>query len=225
MHQYVILNGSPRKDSTSKLLMNMCKESLIQQGHNVTCYSIMSIFQKEMEFLSALKNCDGWIIIGPSYVNTYPGEVIRLLELLMQYKDNFQQQKLYGIIQGGMPYVHTHNSGLRTLSLFAKQCNFIYQGGFVFGLGPVVNGRSLDHLPNAKKIKKGLDYFFVCVMNLAEVDEQVSYQAQLRLPASVTKLLAIVLNYTQHKNFRKKGIDYRRQSPYRKELYENKRSN
>ncbi|MEL7609720.1 MAG: hypothetical protein AAGU74_09460 [Bacillota bacterium] len=46
-------------------------------------------------------------------------------------------------IQGGMPYVHTHESGLLMLKAFANKCDVRYKGGFVMGDGAMLNGQPI----------------------------------------------------------------------------------
>ena len=66
-------------------------------------------------------------------------------------------------IQGGMPYAHTHISGLNMLKVFAKKTGIAYRGGFLLGLGALLDGASLDKLPNKKKVKPRLASFFAYI--------------------------------------------------------------
>ena len=119
------------------------------------------------------------------------------------HKDLLHGQSLYGIIQGGMPYVHTHESGLSLLDMFSRKCNMSFKGGFVMGLGAMLNGRPVSKLPNARTITKQLNIFFDHIEK-GEVSPPAVYQkAQFKMPSFVFSILAKKMNQTLDKDIRK----------------------
>ena len=217
MKRYLIINASPRPKSTSLLLANMCKAYLDGQGENADVVSLIQGGGMD-KALDAIKSADVVVISGPCYVNTYPATVIKML---MEWeKRALSGQTIYGIIQGGMPYPHTHKSGLNMLKLFAKKNGLKFNGGFVMGLGPLVNGETIDKLPNSKKLKRQLNVFFANVCGERVSEDAVYERARMRTPALLAKILARFMNKSIDERFAKLGWDARQESPYKKDLLE-----
>lgn len=113
-----------------------------------------------------------------------------------------------------MPYVHTHESGLKMLKLFCKDTGLEYCGGFVLGFGAMLNGRPLDHLPNAKKEKKAFEHFIKNVQNGEHSPESLYQDAQIKIPKWIVKLLLIFMNRKISENLKKEGINENQRNPY-----------
>jgi hypothetical protein len=214
MKNALIINLSPRQKGTSNVLANMCKEYLSALNHNVNSLNLYENLKDMANIYLCLEKADTVVMSGPSYINTYPADTIALLEGIIEQKHILHGQNLYGIIQGGMPYGHTHESGIRTLELFCKECDMQFKGGFVMGLGPLVNGQSLDKLPNAKSIKRQF-HIFLTHIEKGEVSPKTVYQkAQLKIPGFVYKIMANGMNKSIDKDLREHGIDSNQISPY-----------
>jgi len=135
MKEMLLINASPRKEGTSYVLLQMCKAFLEDKGHLVKLIHLSATGVNKSEIWEAINKAETLIVSGPSYVNTYPAGTIAFLEELSMYKDLLHGQSFYGIIQGGMPYIHTHESGLSLLDMFCRKSNMFYKGGFVMGMG------------------------------------------------------------------------------------------
>lgn len=211
MKNYLIINASPRTKSTSLLLANMCKAYL--DGHE--CHAtVVSLFTGGLDkVIGLIKGSDVVVISGPCYVNTYPAEVIKLLTVWEQRALN--GQTIYGIIQGGMPYPHTHKSGLNMLEVFAAKNGLSYKGGFILGLGVLANGDTIDRLPNSKKLKQQLNVFFANVCDDKKSEDSVYELARMRVPGVLARILAQFMNRSIDKKYAALGWDARSDSPYK----------
>ena len=214
MRHFLLIVASPRRKGTSAMLAARCGDYLESKGHSVAVMELYSNLNHLGEIAEAAAKADTVLFCGPSYINTYPADVYALLEEMYARKEAFHGQKLYGIIQGGMPYPHTHENGLMALELFAKKAGFDYMGGFVMGMGAMLNGQPVEKLLNAKKVIPQLNLFFGH-LEKGEVSPRQVYQAsQMRLPGVLWRLMALMANRMIDKDLKKHGIDAKVSSPY-----------
>jgi hypothetical protein len=214
MKKAVILNLSPRKTGTSVMLANRCKEFLSARDYLVEILHLYPNLKDLSPLLTAINEAESIIMVGPSYIDTYPADTVYLLEELEKNRDVLHGQDLYGIIQGGMPYVHTHESGLKMLELFAGENDLSYKGGFVIGMGAMLNGQPLDKLLNGKKAESGFGQFLENVAKQESSPPSLYYQAQLKMPGLVYWFMATLMNRKIDKDRREKGIGDQAKSPY-----------
>jgi len=197
----LIINASPRLKGTSAMLAAMCAERLEKGSSRVRQVNLYPALKNPETLYASAGRVDTLVIIGPCYVNTYPADVTAFLEGLAARPEALKGQRLYGIIQGGMPYAHTHEGGLVMLELFARKCGLQYLGGFVMGMGAMLDGGPIDKLLNARKVKRHLNAFFEHILNGEPSPRQLYLDAQLKLPAFAWRLLAMIAN---------RGIDKQR---------------
>ena len=95
-------------------------EILAQMDAGVCIVSLSKAIHDMETFLRKIDICSTIVFIGPCYINTYPADVFVLLNELPKHSKVLHGQNIYGVIQGGMPYVHTHEEGLHALALFAE---------------------------------------------------------------------------------------------------------
>ena len=214
MKRYLLINASPRAKGTSAMLAGMLEAHLKSQGHAVSRLALYPHLNRMEALSDAFRDADVLVVLGPCYVNTFPADTYALLEALAAHAEAHRGQKVYGVIQGGMPYAHTHRCGLEALRLFAKSCGLAYGGGFVMGLGAMLNGQGLDRLPNGKKVKKQLDVFFDHVARGEDSPDLVYEKALLRLPSLAWRFMARWANASIDKNQKAHGIDPGQPSPY-----------
>jgi hypothetical protein len=214
VNKVVIINLSPRTNGTSKMLANMCKDFLSTKGQTVNIVNLYSHLNHIDTVLNLIREADTIIMSGPCYVDHFPADTIYLLEQISTHSEILHNQSVYGMIQGGMPYIHTHESGVKTLELFCEDNNIIYKGSFVIGLGAMLNGQPLDELPNGKKVKRNYLVFLEHVAKGEFSPDSLYKEAQFILPHFVWKLMTKRMNYMINKNLSKKGIDYKQPSPY-----------
>ena len=115
---HIIINLSPRKKGTSKMLTSYFIDKLSSVESVVESLSLYSHLEDMDTVLNKIKAADSIIMIGPCYVCSFPSDTIRLLEEMSNTEGTLHSQSIYGFIQGGMPYVHTHEHGIRLLENF-----------------------------------------------------------------------------------------------------------
>lgn len=214
MKKAVIINLSPRKKGTSMMLANRCCEFLITHDYSPKILHLYPNLKDLKPLLETIKESQTILMIGPCYINTYPADTVYLLEEIQKNMEILHGQNLYGIIQGGMPYVHTHESGLKMLELFVLENNLKYKGGFVVGMGAMLNGQPLDKLINGKKAENGFSLFLEHLSKEENSPEALYSDAQLKMPGMVYWLMAKAMNRKIDKDRRKKGIEDHQKSPY-----------
>lgn len=209
MNDLLIINGSPRRSGTSAMFCQRCADAL---GGEI-CHLYGE--RDSVDWLLPRIDAAGTIILsGPCYIDSYPGKVIFLLEKIAEQPEICHGQKVYGIINGGMPYVHTHDSGVRMLELFCRDCNMEYMGGFVLGLAPMLDGKPLENHFNAKKAVPAFRTFLEHIRNGEMSPDQLSYDAQFRMPRLLLRFLAWRMCRRVDMNLKKHGFTYSQKSPY-----------
>lgn len=214
MKRAVIINLSPRKSGTSKMLANMCFDYLTANNSSVEIIDLYSHLNDMNKIFSLINTADTIMMSGPCYIDHFPADTINLLEQMSNHPEILHGQNVYGVIQGGMPYVHTHESGVKTLELFCEDCNMKYKGSFVMGLGAMLNGQPLDKLLNGKKVKKNFMIFLNNILKDENSPSSLYKDAQIKLPGLVYKYMSKKMNAKINKDLAEKGIDYLQPSPY-----------
>lgn len=207
---------SPRAKGTSTMLAQYIKGKLEKRGNTVEICLLYSYLEQEKLLLDKIAASDTIVMIGPCYITSYPAHTIWLLEKMASVKGVLHGQNLYGMIQGGMPYVHTHESGLRLLKVFSEGQQVTYKGGFVMGGGAMLNGRSLSHAINAKSVVPAVNEFIRKIGKNQAVERELYLNSEWRVQGVWAKLLAFLLTYRLKRSYRKKGINYKEESPYKR---------
>ena len=214
MRNILAINVSPRKQGTSAMLLGMLKHELGKHGDNVRILHLYSHLNEMQTIFDAVNASDTIVISGPCYTNTYPADTIRLLEELLAQPGVLHGQNLYGIIQGGMPYAHTHISGLNMLKIFSRKAKLPYKGGFVMGFGAMLDGQAINKLLNGKKVERQLMIFFRHIHEGEQSPDSVYEASLLKLPGLVAKLLAAFVNHRAAKTYKARGMNINDPSPY-----------
>ena len=82
------------------------------------------------------------------------------------------------------------------------------------GLGAMLDGQSLNKLPNGKKVERQLMIFFKHIHLGEESPDSVYEAALMKLPGFVTRILAAWMNRQMDKTFASRGMNARQPSPY-----------
>lgn len=195
------------------MLANRCREFLLSRDYLVEILHLYPNLKDLNPLLTVINEAGSIIMVGPCYIDTYPADTVYLLEELEKNHSVLHGQTLYGIIQGGMPYVHTHESGLKMLELFARENGLRYKGGFVIGMGAMLNGRPLSKLLNGKRAEKMFGRFLENVAKQENSPAALYHEAQLKMPGLVYWLMAKIMNRKIEKERREKQGDQKK-SPY-----------
>ncbi|MFT4145457.1 MAG: NAD(P)H-dependent oxidoreductase [Mobilitalea sp.] len=214
MKKMLLINVSPRTKGTSFTMLQMCKKYLEGRGYQTELFHLYQNLTHMNKLITAAADADTIIISGPCYINTYPADTIALLKELLTYKEMLQGKSLYGIIQGGMPYAHTHESGLSLLDIFCKKCGMFFKGGFVMGMGAYLDGKPLTKLPNGKKVIRQLNIFFQHMEKDEISPPEVYRKAQFKLPGIFFKVMVKKMNQNIDRDLQSHGIDVNQRNPY-----------
>lgn len=205
----LIINASPRKKSTSQMFCHR-----IQKKTGGEIANLYDSYGDISWLIPKIDEAEVIVFAGPCYINSYPAYVTNLLELLAGNPVVCHGQKVYGVINGGMPYVHTHESGLTHLKLFCKACQMQYMGGFVMGLGPMLDGNELEKHLNAKKYVPAFEFFCDRIKNGEYSPESVYKKAAVKLPPLFARFMAHRMSQSVDKNLISHGFDPKQKSPY-----------
>lgn len=199
--EIMLLCASSRRKGTSAMLLERIR--LVTGGE-----AVIFLPQKGglNEVILAMQQAAAIVISGPCYINTYPARLIELLEAA-SLSGGFSGQKLYGIINGGMPYVHTHRHGLACLRLFAEQNHLSWQGGFVLGGGAMLDGKPLEKHMNRKKIVPAFDLFIRHIAEGSPSPESLYEQAQIPPGHIMTRVFAKLLTFMVVRRIKQHGHD------------------
>jgi hypothetical protein len=211
---YIIINLSPRKKGTSNMLSEYFDDRLKSEVNSIETCDLYSNLDKMDNLLNKIKASDTIVLIGPCYVDSFPADTINLLVAMSSKEDVLHGQSLYGFIQGGMPYIHTHEHGIKLLSCFGDEADVNFKGGFVMGGGAMLDGKPLDNIIGAKKMVPAVNEFIESIKNNKNSPEELYMNAVTKMPVLVTKLLAFMMNKMIKKSLKEKGIDYKAPSPY-----------
>lgn len=196
------------------MLSKYFADRISSHENRVATYDLYSNLEKMDVILEPMKESDSIIMIGPCYVDSFPADTINLLLTMANSKGVLHGQSLYGFIQGGMPYVHTHEHGIKLLENFAAENSLEYKGGFVMGGGAILDGQPLENIIGAKKMVPAVNKFIEHIIKNESSPEELYEKATMKLPVLVTKALAFAMNRKIKKTFAAKGIDYTAKSPY-----------
>lgn len=207
--KYILINLSPRKKGTSKMLVNYFADRIRSDINKVETSDLYSYLDKMDLLLDKIRDSDTIVMIGPCYVTSYPADTINLLMSMANSVGILHGQSLYGFIQGGMPYTHTHQHGIRLLENFADENSIVFKGGFVMGGGAFLNGRPLEQIIGAKKMVPAVNQFIEHIIKDEYSSDDLYEKAKLSFPRLVTKILALLMNRAIRKQFAADGIDYK----------------
>lgn len=211
MNKQLIINASPRQNGTSKML---CRR--LQKVLDAKVWNLFDTKAELQDLIEEIAQSDVVVIAGPCYLDSYPAKVTLLLEELEKQPEKCHGQKLYGIINGGIPYVHTHEAGVRLLELFCDSCNMHYAGGFVFGLGAALSGQELEKHMYAKKVVPAFEAFTEHIRKGEDSPRALYTQAEMKVKGLFARILVFLLCRNNNKMLKEHGFDYSMPSPYRK---------
>ena len=197
----LLLCASPRRVGTSAMLLRRVQQ--VCGGELLFLYSL----RDKGKAVHLMAQADRIVLSGPCYINSYLAVVSELMEEVAASGLEKSGQSLYGIINGGMPYPHTHRHGLTALELFADAMGMRWQGGFVLGAGVILDGKPLEHHPLARKTVPAFAAFCEHIRNGTTAPDALYEGVQIRFNPLMTRLMAAMLNRRVNKHIRSFGHD------------------
>jgi hypothetical protein len=196
----LLICASPRRKGTSAMLLERISAAI---GSDVVFLPQKGSLD---ELVLAMQQVATIIISCPCYINTCPARLIELLETA-SLTGGFSGQKLYGIINGGMPYIHTHRHGLTCLQLFAEQNHLSWQGGFILGGGAMLDGSPLEKHISHRTIVPAFDQFIRHIKEEIPSPNCLYEQAQSSPGKLITHIFAKLMTFRVVKHIEKYGHD------------------
>ncbi|NLZ37514.1 MAG: NAD(P)H-dependent oxidoreductase [Clostridiales bacterium] len=198
--EILLICTSPRRKGTSAMLLERVRAAI--GGKMIFLPQSGSL----NELVSEMQQAETIIISGPCYINTYPAKLIELLETA-SFTGGFSGQKIYGIINGGMPYIHTHKHGLTCLELFADKNNLSWQGGFILGVGAMLDGKPLEKHMSRRKVVPAFDQFVRYITSGKQSPDSLYIDVQSPPGKLMTYLFSKLLSSMVVKRIKKYGYD------------------
>lgn len=196
----LLVCASPRRKGTSAMVLRRIQAAL---GGDLVFIPQEGDLD---DLVGRMQTAETIVVSGPCYINTYPARLIALLEAACEAGE-FSGQKLYGIINGGMPYTHTHRHGLTCLRIFADQAQMAWKGGFILGLGPSLNGQPLEKHMRRKTLVPAFDRFIQHIDQGTPSPDVLYKEAQKPPGKAFTYLLAKLLTLKVERDLKKYGYN------------------
>ena len=207
---YVIINLSPRGSGTSGMLSRYIQQRIQTPETPVRIFELYRYLTRWGQLMEEINKADCLILVGPCYVNSFPADTITLLSEMSNHEGVLHGQVLYGVIQGGMPYIDTHEHGLKLLDNFAAVHDIRFQGGFVLGGGAVLNGEELQKVIGAKKVIPAFHRFIENIKAQRTSEADLYCNAETKIPSIMSGILAALMNRKLGRELKMRGITYRR---------------
>lgn len=99
------------------------------------------------------------ILVSPLYVDSIPAINIKVLEEFYKLKNDSysKKQSFMTIFNCGFPEPHHNNLAIDMCKKFASDTGLEWMGGVTIGMGPSLEGKSLENFSLAKNLCTGLD--------------------------------------------------------------------
>lgn len=171
-----VIIGSPKLKGSNSASIAKAVEKKFEEK-NVKCselYLAKEIDKKDRIF-EEIDNADVVILVAPVFENSLPSIIIKFFEDIYLEKDKLthKNRKMFTIMNSGFPEVEAGNSSIKTCSLFARNMNFQWLGGFSVPQGPLIDGKELDKVSSCKNIIKAIELVVYSICNDKDIPDEV----------------------------------------------------
>ncbi len=183
-----LINGSPKhKNSASGFLSSLAKKLADQKCE---CVEIkMNKPEPTSDSLTALCECEAWIVFYPLYVDGVPSHLVSCLKFLEEHKDMFDKKRIYAVSNCGFHDGQQCEWSIEIVSHWSRHMGFDFCGGV--GLG---GGGAVPELANTSISRACTSTYTKALKRLInEVTEQKAfenYYASINIPRFVFKFAA-----------------------------------
>jgi hypothetical protein len=161
----LLLVGSPKPNrSTSEVLGSYLLEKLSKEGFSgekIPLHQALLDKKGMADLLASASDSDLVILAFPTYVDSLPAPVIRILEKIAEFRRTHEvnrRQRFLAIANCGFPESVHNVVSLAICRRFAKEAEFAWAGGMSLGGGGVLDGQPLrDRKGMARNIIRALD--------------------------------------------------------------------
>jgi hypothetical protein len=146
----LIVNGSPRQaQSSSHALGEYVRRECIKKDIDAELVTISAYLKNEAllkEFVSKVETCTMLFLIFPLYVDSLPYTVIRALEVIKKYSTPGNKEKrVIALSHSGLD-ANQNRVAIKICECFARELNYRFAGGLMFGNSTFLNGIPLTQL-------------------------------------------------------------------------------
>ncbi len=137
----LILVGSPKVNSTSDILGTYLFRKLQEKGtetEKVRIYPLMKSDEGGKQLLSSIDRADILILTTPLYVDSLPSPVIKLFEMLWEYRRSQEHPKkhqFFAISNNGFPEASHNDTAFAICRCFVRQTGMEWGGSLGVGGG------------------------------------------------------------------------------------------
>ena len=195
----LLLIGSPRgEQSNSRIIGKFLVDKLEEKGLvSEEAFAARLVYTAEgtERLLKSVDNADILVLATPLYVDSFPTQTIKALELIHKHRKATQPMKpqmFVGIMNCGFPEKAHMDIAFKILRNFAQESSFMWGGKIQVGWGMALNGEPLKEGGGmTRKLTRGLS---LAAVNLA-VGQPMSAEAEdlvsaLFLPLFVAKAMS-----------------------------------
>jgi hypothetical protein len=191
-----LLMGSPKGEkSVSNNIVSYILEKFHENG--VKAEKIVIVKQVRTDdalnkLVSKAIDSDILILVSPLYVDSIPSITIKVLEEFYKLTKNSlrKKQKFMAIFNCGFPEPHHNDLAMDMCKKFASDSGLEWAGGVTIGMGPSLDGRSLEKFRMARNLCNGLDIAVEALMKGESVPREAMLIASKPLmPLSIVKFV------------------------------------
>ena len=192
----LLLMGSPKGEkSVSNNIVSYILEKFHENG--VKAEKIVIVKQVRTDdalnkLVSKAIDSDILILVSPLYVDSIPSITIKVLEEFYKLTKNSlrKKQKFMAIFNCGIPEPHHNDLAMDMCKKFASDSGLEWAGGVTIGMGPSLDGRSLEKFRMARNLCNGLDIAVEALMKGESVPREAMLIASKPLmPLSIVKFV------------------------------------
>lgn len=207
----LLLVGSPRKEeSSSNALGSYLLERLSGSGWTVETGMINDIVQDEAKTLATLEQMDKVdlvVLSFPLYIDSWPSQMIRLLEMAYERRKGLEAhgQKLIALCQSGFPESSHNSLAIQMCASFAQDAHYHFAGGLAIGGGGVLGGADIHSSGMLRNLRQALEVTADALTAGKDLPPEAT--ALVNKGTAPKWLYVLIVNRQWNKQARENGVD------------------
>lgn len=191
----LLIVGSPKgekstSNSIASYILGKFEENCVEAEKTYIVKDIMTD-ESMGKLISKINNSDILILVAPLYVDSIPAITIKAMEKIYENKNvSFEKKQMMAIFNCGFPEPHHNDLAIDMCKKFASASDIGWAGGVTIGMGPSLEGKSIEKFGMAKKLRTGLDMAVHALINGKPVSKEAETIASKPLmPVAVAKFV------------------------------------
>ena len=192
----LLLVGSPKgENSVSNNIASYILEKFNENGVKAEKIFIVKEVRNDEalnELVLQAIDAEILILVSPLYVDSIPAINIKVLEEFYKVKnDSFsKKQRFMTIFNCGFPEPHHNDLAMDMCKKFASDTGLEWIGGVTIGMGPSLEGKSLESFRMAKNLCTGLDMAVDAILKGETVpQEAIVIASKPLMPLTIVKFV------------------------------------